>query len=311
MSKDSGAVIRGLCYALFGAALVFSAPSSQAQQIVSALIADEPGIVSPGVSASVSGAFESDRRVTTSDSLPPIPRGKTTIIGGQIRNFDPVRDQFSLQIYGQRPMKVWFDERTQVYRGGKRLSIRDLGPEDHASVQTILDGENVFAVSIHILSGTPEGECEGRVLRFNPDKRELVVSSQMSPVPVTFIVPANANIARVGEGEFTAGQGGSSDLVAGALISVSFQADAGRRNVAREIKVVAVPGAAFVFTGNISFLDMQAGTMVVVDPRDGKSYQIEFDSDLPSSASLHTEANVTVTATYDGTRYAANAITVN
>ena len=45
MKKDSGAVIRGLCYALCGAALVISAPSSQSQQIVSALIADEPGIV--------------------------------------------------------------------------------------------------------------------------------------------------------------------------------------------------------------------------------------------------------------------------
>src|SRR5579863_10316900 len=311
MGKDAGAVRRCLCYALFGAALVFSAPSSHAQQMVSAKPADEPGIVPPEVSASVSGAFESDRPVMSLDSLPPIPQGKTTILGGQIRNFDPVRDQFSLQIYGQRPMKVWFDERTQVYRDGKRLSIRDLGPEDHASVQTILDGENVFAVSIHVLSGMPEGECEGRILRFNSDKRELVVSSQMSPAPVTFMVPANANITRVGESEFTAGQGGSSDLVAGALISVSFQADIGRSNVAREIKVVAVPGAAFVFTGNISFLDMHAGTMVLVDPRDGKSYQIEFHSDLPLSESLHTEANVTVTATYDGTRYAANAITVN
>ena len=119
----------------------------------------------------MSGAFESDRRVTTSDSLPPIPRGKTTILGGEIRNFDPVRDQFSLQIYGQRPMKILFDERTQVYRDGVKDSSARLGPEDHASVQTILDGENVFAVSIHILSGSPEGECEGRVLRYNPDNR--------------------------------------------------------------------------------------------------------------------------------------------
>jgi hypothetical protein len=304
MSKSFATAL--ICCVLCG-----MASSVRAQQMVSAKPPAEPGDVSPRASASVPGDVEPDSTVRNSDSLPPAPRGKTTILGGQIRNFDAVRDQFSLRIYGQRPMKVWFDERTQVYRDGKRIAVRDLGPEDHASVQTILDGENVFAVSIHILSGTPEGECEGRVLKFNPEKGELVVSSQMSPAPVTFMVPANVNITRVGEREFTAESGGSSDLVAGSLVSVSFGADAGRRNVAREIKVVAVPGAAFVFTGNISFLDVRTGNMVLIDPRDGKSYQIQFDTSLPAAASLHPDANVTVTATYDGSRYAANTIIAN
>ena len=35
-------------------------------------------------------------------ALPPEPVGRSTIFGGAIRNLDPVRDQFSLQIYGQR-----------------------------------------------------------------------------------------------------------------------------------------------------------------------------------------------------------------
>ncbi|HEY1806402.1 MAG TPA: hypothetical protein VGG45_18165 [Terracidiphilus sp.] len=312
MKKGFAAVILCLGCALGGVVIVFSAPSARAQQIASAKAADEPSNVPPGNSPGVPAGLEPDSAIRSLDSLPPAPRGKTTILGGQIRSFDPVRDEFALQIYGQRPMKVWFDERTQVYRDGKRIPVRDLGPADHASVQTILDGENVFAVSIHILTGSAEGECEGRVLRFNEDKGELVVSSQMSPAPVTFRVPANTSIARVGERGFTAGSAGSSDLVAGTLVSVSFGADTARRNIAREIKVLAVPGAAFVFTGNISFLNMQMGTMVLVDPRDGKSYEIQFDSGrLPSSASLHTEANVTVTATYDGARYSANAITMN
>ena len=147
-------------------------------------------------------------------------------------------------------MKILFDERTQVYRDGVRIPVRNLGPEEHASVQTTLDGANVFAVSIHILSEAPEGECEGRVLRFNLDKGELVVASQMSPAPVTLVVPANASIARVGEPEFTAGPSGLSDLVPGSLVSVSFES--ARLNRAprttilpTQIKVLAVPGAAF------------------------------------------------------------------
>ncbi len=209
-------------------------------------------------------------------------------------------------------MKILFDERTQVYRDGERIPVRDLGPEDHASIQTTLDGANVFAVSIHILSGTPEGECEGRVLRFNPKTGELAVASSMSPETVKLLVPGNASIERVGEPGFRAGQSGLSDLAPGSLISASFESGAAHRNVATQIKVLAVPGAAFVFTGNISFLDLAAGTMVIVDPRDEKSYQVRFDSArLPASESLRPQANVTVTATYDGTQYVANAIAVN
>jgi hypothetical protein len=307
---------------LCGAQMALLATWAPSQQIVTSTPAVEPGnnVAEPGnsVAEPADNAVESGNNVaepgntSTSFSLPRLPKGKTTIIGGQIRNFDPVRDQFSIRSYGERPMKIWFDERTQVYRDGKRISVRDLGPEDHASVETTLDGPNVFAVSIHILSETAEGECEGRIVRYDPGKGELVVASQMSPAPVIFLVPANASIARVGERKFTMQPSGLSDLVAGALVSVSFEAGAARRNVARDVKVMAVPGAAFQFSGNISFLDMHTGTMVLVDPRDGKSYQIHFDSArLPASETLHPQANVSVTATYDGTGYAASAITAN
>ena len=279
---------------LCGGAIVFSATCARSQ-----LASAKPGA-------------GTDNVFNDSVSLPPLPPGKTTILGGEIRNFDPVRDQFSLQIYGQRPMKILFDERTQIYRDGVRIPVRDLGPEDHASVETTLDGADVFAVSIHILSGSPEGECEGRVLNYDPNTGKLEVSSSMSTEPVTLLVPANASISRVGEPEFTAAPSGISDLVAGSLITASFESDGAHRNMAKQIKVLAVPGAAFVFSGSITFLDIPTGTMVLVDPRDGKSYQIRFDAArIPAGASLQPGANVTVTAIYDGARYAASEITMN
>jgi len=285
----------GAVLMLCGAATAFSAAGARSQQLVSSQPATEP-----------------DNPSSDLVSLPPLPPGKTTILGGQIRNLDPVRDQFSLRLYVQRPMKLLFDERTQVYRDGVKIPVRDLGPEEHASVQTTLDGDNVFAVSIHILSGSPEGECDGRVVRYDGNTGELTVSSSMSPVPIRLFVSANASIARVGEPRFTAEPSGLSDLVAGSLISASFEPGVAHRNIATQIKVLAVPGAAFQFSGNITFLDMHTGIMVLVDPRDGKSYQIRFDSvRLPTSESLHPQANVTVTATYDGSQYAANAITMN
>src|SRR3954451_1240131 len=122
---------------------------------------------------------------TTADfsALPSMPRGKSTVLGGKIDDVDPVLDQFTLRIFGQRPMKIFFDERTQIYRNGAKIPLRDLRPEEHASVQTVLEGTSVFAMSIHMLSDMPQGESEGRVVDYNPETRELTIGSSMSREP--------------------------------------------------------------------------------------------------------------------------------
>ena len=93
--------------------------------------------------------------------MPPLPSGKSTILGGAIRDVDPVLDRFTLRIVGEKPIKILFDERTQIFQDGKKVPLRDLKPADHASVQTILDGTNVFALSVHVLSKSPEGDYQG------------------------------------------------------------------------------------------------------------------------------------------------------
>jgi len=244
--------------------------------------------------------------------LPPPPEGKSTILGGKIRRVDPVRDQFFLDIYGQRPMKILYDERTQVFRDGKKIPLQDLGVEDRAAVQTILDGSDVFAMSIHILSRAAEGTCEGRVLAYNSRTGELEIATAESPQPVRVIVPASAQVSRVGESTFTSGPSGVTDLVPGAIVSATFESEPGHGDFADRVSVFAVPGAAFVFGGKVSFIDMHSGILVVSDPRDGKQYQVSFDpSQFQESGKLRTGVMVTVTATYDGTRYVASEMTVN
>lgn len=244
-------------------------------------------------------------------ALPPVPGGQSTVLGGQIRNVDPVQDQFQLKAFGEKPMKIMFDARTQVYRDGKRIPLRDLEPEERASVQTVLDGTKVFAISIHILSQAPEGECEGRVLTFNAATRELAIRSNLSPEPIKLVVPDATPIIREGQPSFTSGHSGSTDLVDGALVSISFESSSGGRSVANRVAVLAVPGYDFVFSGNVSSLDMSLGTLVVLDPRDEKSYQIHFDPGrIPASRSLHPGSEVSVTANFDGTQYVANQITI-
>jgi len=254
--------------------------------------------------------------------LPATPRGKSTVIGGAIRGVDTVRDQFTLNVYGGKSLKVLFDARTQVYRDGLRTSVRDLRAGDHISVETVLDGTTVFARSIHMLSLLPEGECQGQVLNYNPAEHELTILNDLSREPVKLRVPAGAAIVRSGQ---AASNQGSSDmrsldvdldpnlnLAKGTLISVKFRSDNKGHGVASEISILATPGATFVFVGNIASLDLHSGLLALIDPRDDKRYQIVFDSArLPISRDLHEGADVTVTTEFDGGRYVANAITIN
>src|SRR5215469_13878163 len=95
--------------------------------------------------------------------IPDLPHGKSTILGGAIRDVDPVLDRFTLNIMGEKPMRILFDERTQLFLDGKKIPLRDLHAAQHASVQTTLDGTSVFAISVHILSQLQQGDYRGAV----------------------------------------------------------------------------------------------------------------------------------------------------
>jgi hypothetical protein len=237
------------------------------------------------------------------------PVNTSTAIGGDIQSVDPVLDRLVLKVAGQKPLKVLFDERTELYLDGKRLSLRELKPGRHASIQTTLDGPNIFAISIHMLSETPSGECQGQVLSFNSATGELIINAVLSNQPVKLAVNANTIFAREGQPSFSSQNSSQADIVRGALVSVQFDSQGNGQGIAHRIVVHAVPGAEFAFTGTISALDMHSGTIVLSDPRDDKQYQIFFSPDrISASGSLRQGAAVNVTASYDGIRYVASTI---
>jgi hypothetical protein len=262
-----------------------------------------------GSSASV---LKTSDPAAASVDLPPAPRGKSTIFGGEIRGIDPVRDQLVLKVYGEKPMKILFDERSLVYLDGKRIRLRELRPEDHAAIETTLDGTNIFAVSIHALSRSPEGDYQGRVMSYDPGSGALTITSSASREPFTVRVPRDASFTREGQPSFASAPSGPSDLRKGSLVAVDFEPDREGHGVANKITVLAVPGAAFAFSGNISTLDMHTGSLVLIDPRDQRSYQISFDSaHVPVGKDLHLGEHVSVKADYDGAHYVANQITAD
>ena len=266
----------------------------------------------PGVNAIPQSASPGDHPPDGLPGLPPVPKGKSTVEGGLIRDVDPVRDQLTLKVFGGKPMKILFDERTHFYRNGVRTPLRDLRSGEHASVETVLDGTDIFAVSIHMLSDSPEGECQGQVLSFNASDGELTVRAGLSNEPIKLRVPQGTPVVRSGQAAVSSPNGGLSDLIAGALISVKFESGNNGEGTAKQIAILATPGSAFVFSGNIVFLDLHSDVLVLVDPRDNSSYKISFDPGrFPNSHDLREGARVTVTTDFDGSRYVARAIKID
>src|ERR1039457_1341407 len=80
------------------------------------LVADASSQVAGRQSALRSASAPAD-----SSALPSAPRGKSTVMGGEIRKVDPVRDELILGVFGQRPIKILFDERTKVRSEERRV----------------------------------------------------------------------------------------------------------------------------------------------------------------------------------------------
>ncbi|MGA9585422.1 MAG: hypothetical protein WBQ95_08855 [Terracidiphilus sp.] len=258
-------------------------------------------------------SVESDLTATNApnnlSAIPPLPSGKSTIVGGAIRDVDPVLDRFTLKIAGEKPLRIVFDERTQVFVDGKKVSLRELRASDHASIQTTLDDTAVFAISVHILSKAQQGDYGGEVLSYDPSRGELEIVGGHEGESIRLRVTSATKFSREGQGSFTSARSGAFDLQKGALVSVQFDPDGKGHGSATEIAVLAIPGSRFIFSGKLTALDMHAGTMVILDPKDDHSYQIDFNSGtIASFPNVHTGQLVRVAAEYDGTRYLAHEV---
>lgn len=238
--------------------------------------------------------------------LPPAPAGSTTVIGGTIERVDHVQDQVTVQAFGGSRMKVLFDPRTGIYRDGVKISPSELRPGDRVYVDTTLDGSAIFARSIRLKGTAAVGESQGVIVSFRPEKGELLVRDAISPEPIKVRVGPST---RVTKGDRTMS---SSALIPGTLVALKFGAQQKGGGVAREVSILAERGASFVFAGQVTFLDLHAGLLVLKSSTDNKTYEVHFDpSVLRIDDNLRQGANVTVDARFEGDRYYARNLTIN
>ncbi len=259
-----------------------------------------PNTISPNpASVNVAGA-------RALPDLPPQPKGKTTLLGGRIHTVDLVRDRLVLDVFGGGHMTVLFDERTHVYRGTAQGSMDQLAKGERAYVDTTLDGKDIFARNIRIVPEAATGQGNGQIEDFDFTKGEFTLRDTLSPKPVRMKLAAGAVIRRGDQTVSTAA------LEPGTLVSVVFVPGTEREPKVREVSILASPGATFGFSGRVSYLDLNRGLVVLVDPRDNKSYEVYVDAtNRELTRDIQEGADISVEARFDGTHYEARRVTVN
>jgi hypothetical protein len=238
--------------------------------------------------------------------LPPLPPAKASLIGGTVAKLDRVRDEITVQIFGGGKMKIAFDARTNIYRGGDIASTSDLHQGDRVYVDTILDGSTVFARNIHLKGGSTAGESQGTVIGYRADKNELIVRDALSPQALKIRLTPQTQVVQGNQAS------SFSALTPGTLVAVQFGAQQNGSDVARQISVLAVPGATFTFSGRVTGLDLRLGLLVLTSSTDGKTYEVYLDPAVVSvDDKLHEASDVSVVTRFDGSRYVAQSLTVN
>ena len=257
-------------------------------------------------SSATSGGLTTDGHDPILDP-PPSPSGTTTLVGGIIRDVDRIRNRMVVKVFGGGRWTVAFDERTHIFRNGAETTQLALKKGERVYVDTMLDKNNhdIFARNIRVGVAAPPADASGQITGVDTAHGEVSLRDNINSVPVHFGVD---NDTRINNGNTPIAL---KDLKPGALVHVKFSAQNGYRGIAREITVIAMPGAAFTFSGKLIYLDIHRGVLAVQNI-DGKTYDIHFSPKQTREANnLAVGTPVKIVAVFEGSQYTAQSVTVN
>ncbi|HLW53068.1 MAG TPA: DUF5666 domain-containing protein [Candidatus Angelobacter sp.] len=238
---------------------------------------------------------------------PPFPKGQTTLVGGVISSVDRVRNHMNLAVFGGGHWTIYFDERTHIFRKGIETTQLALKKGERVYVDTMLDNNkhDIFARNIRVGAATAPAYAAGQIVEVHGKQREVLFRDSIGGETVRFNVAQDALISNGSR------PAAFQDLHPGSLVKVKFAPERADRGVAKEIAIVAAPGSSFTFFGVVTFLDTHRGIMALRSPGDNKTYDLHFQ---PAKADperrLAVGAEVNAVATFDGTSYMAQQITV-
>jgi hypothetical protein len=211
-----------------------------------------------------------------------------------------------LTVFGGGRWKIAFDERTHIFRNGAETTQLALKKGERVYVDTTLDNNNhdIFARNIRVGVAAAPADASGQVTFVDNAHGEVTLRDNINSVPVHFGVDKATQISN-GNTPITLAA-----LKPGALVHVKFSAQSGYRGIAREITVIAMPGAAFTFSGKVAYLDMHRGVLAIQNV-DGKTYDLHFSrAQLPGVDSLTVGSQVSIVAIFEGSQYTAQSLRV-
>ena len=255
-------------------------------------------------SSATSGALNTDGHDPILDPA-PMPRTTTTLVGGIITGVDRMRNRLTVQVFGGGHWKVNFDERTHIFHNGAETTQLALKKGERVYVDTQLDNNEhaIFARNIRVGVATPPADADGQVMNVDLRHNEVMLRDVINSVPVRFAIDPQT---RISNGQTPAVL---KDILPGTLVHVRFAAERPNRGLAREIDIIARPGANFTFAGKVTFLDMHRGLLAVQNSVDDKNYEIHFSAtSVPDRANLGIGVEVRVVATFEGSRYTAQSV---
>jgi Domain of unknown function (DUF5666) len=238
---------------------------------------------------------------------PPFPKGVTTLVGGVISSVDRIRNHLTVAVFGGGHWTVYFDERTHIFRNGAETTPLALKKGERVYVDTMLDNNkrDIFARNIRVGIVALPADADGQIVEVDTVRGRITLRDSINSWDVRFSVDRNTLIS----------QGSTpvplANLRAGSLVHVKFSPDRASRGVAREVSILAAPGAAFTFVGTITFLDTHRGVLGVRNATDNKTYDIHFvPAQTAETARLAVGTEVRIIAAFDSTGYTAQQITV-
>ena len=270
----------------------------------------EPQVAHPKTdildSSATGGALATDGHDPILDP-PPLPKTTTTLLGGTISGVDRMRNKLSIKIFGGNTWTVNFDERTHIFHNGAETTQLALKKGERVYVDTQLDNNqhDIFARNIRVGVVTLPADADGQIVDVDFRHREVMLRDVINSVPVRFGVNDETRISN-GQNPVTL-----EEVQPGALVHVRFAPENPNRGLAREIDILARPGANFTFAGRVTFLDVHRGIMAVQNLSDDKNYEIRFTSTgTVDRASLNVGIEVRVVATFEGSRYTAQSVVI-
>jgi len=232
--------------------------------------------------------------------LPPLPRNEVTLIGGTVVSLDEIMNHMVVQPFGgKQKINVAFDSRTHFYQNGKPITEREIKQGQRIYLDSMLNGNKVFAKTIWIQTSVESGMGQGQIMDFDSSRQILTVRDELSSQPLKMHL-TSATVIRKGEQA-----GSASDLVEGALVALTF----GPQSDVKQISVLATPGTAFTFAGRVTYVDMSRKMIAIDNRSDRKKYDVSVNA-IPVNVlrQVREGADVSISAVFDGNQYDARSV---